>query len=148
MKYPTRVSDALHCLAFIYLNPKDDLSSNAIAYSVKTHPSYTRQIMAALKKAGLLETTRGQANPRLTRDTKKITMLDVYRAIEGNKPLLHLDTHTNPDCGVGVNVQLVIRDYYDQVQKAAEAEMQKITLADILDACQKRIKQNPVSGNE
>ena len=31
MKYPTRVSDAVHIMVFIYLNPTQDLSSVAIA---------------------------------------------------------------------------------------------------------------------
>ena len=30
----------------------------------------------------------------------EITMLDIYRAVEGEKPLLHLDIDTNPECGV------------------------------------------------
>lgn len=34
---------------------------------------------------------------------ESLTLLDVYRDIEGDKPILHQDTHTNPDCGVGVN---------------------------------------------
>lgn len=139
MKYPTKVSDALHCLAFIYLNPRDDLSSSAIAYSIKTHPSYTRQLMAALKKAGLLLSQRGQAKPRIARSIEKITLLDVYRAVEGNKPLLHLDTHTNPDCGVGINIQLVIQEYYQKVQQAAEKAMQEITLADIIQRYYQKI---------
>ena len=86
MKYPTRVSDAVHIMVFIYLNPTQDLSSVAIAYSIKTNPSYVRQLMAALKKARLLNGTRGQAAPSLTREPSTITLLDIYRAVEGNKP--------------------------------------------------------------
>ena len=36
-------------------------------------------------------------------------------AIEGNKPLLHLDTHTNPECGIGINIQYSLQEYYDAV---------------------------------
>ena len=63
MKYPTRVSDAVHIMVFIHLDPTQDLSSTAIAYSIKTNPSYVRQLMAALKKAAghLPGGGRGQA---------------------------------------------------------------------------------------
>ena len=40
--------------------------------------------------------------------------------------------HTNPACGVGVNIQLVLRDFYLDIQKTAEQRMQEITLKDVL----------------
>ncbi len=133
MKYPTRVSDAVHIMVFIHLDPTQDLSSTAIAHSIKTNPSYVRQLMAALKKAGLLNGTRGQAAPSLARGPSVITLLDIYRAVEGGKPLLHLDTHTNPECGVGVNIQLALSDYYAEIQKSAEKRMAEITLENIIE---------------
>ena len=139
MKYSTRLSDAAHLLLFIYLNPKDDLSSAAIAESIQTNPAYIRQLMSALKKAGLLNGTRGMATPTLNHSPAEISLLDIYRAVEGDKALLHQDTHTNPDCGVGVNIQLVLRDCFDQVQRAAEAEMHSITLQNILDHYHERL---------
>lgn len=132
MKYSTRVSDAAHILVFIHLNPKQDLSSGTIAYSIKTNPSYVRQLMSAMKKAGLLNGTRGQAAPSLAKEPAAITLLDIYQAVEGDKPLLHLDTHTNPECGVGVNIQLALSDYYAEVQKSAENRMAEITLENII----------------
>ena len=133
MKYPTRLSDAVHILAFIALNPDCDLTSNKLAESVQTNPAYVRQLMSALRKGGLLVSVKGHPRPALAREPEKITLLDAYRAVEGNKPLLHQDIHTNPACGVGVNIQLVIRDCYDLVQQQAEKAMEAITLQEILD---------------
>ena len=67
-----------------------------------------------------------------------ITLLDIYRAVEGEKPLLHLDTHTNPECGVGIYIQLSLQDFFDQIQGKAEEEMKSITLQDILDRYQEK----------
>ena len=133
MKYPTRLSDAVHILAFIALYPNCDLTSNKLAESVQTNPAYVRQLMSALRKGGLLVSVKGHPRPALAREPEKITLLDAYRAVEGNKPLLHQDIHTNPACGVGVNIQLVIRDCYDLVQQQAEKAMEAITLQEILD---------------
>lgn len=66
--------------------------------------------------------------------------------MEGGKPLLHLDTHTNPECGVGVNIQLALQDYFDRVQDRAEDEMSRITLQDVLDRYEEKIRLLP-SGN-
>ena len=133
MKYPTRLSDAVHILTVIALNPDCDLTSNKLAESVQTNPAYVRQLMSALRKGGLLVSVKGHPRPALAREPEKITLLDAYRAVEGNKPLLHQDIHTNPACGVGVNIQLVIRDCYDLVQQQAEKAMEAITLQEILD---------------
>ena len=133
MKYPTRLSDAVHILAFIALYPDCDLTSNKLAESVQTNPAYVRQLMSALRKGGLLVSVKGHPRPALAREPEKITLLDAYRAVEGNKPLLHQDIHTNPACGVGVNIQLVIRDCYNLVQQQAEKAMEAITLQEILD---------------
>ena len=113
MKFSTRLSDAVHILLFIYLNQETRLSSDQIAKSICTNPSYVRRLMAEMKEAGLIRSMRGQANPMLQRSPDSITLLDVYRAVEDQKPLLHLDTHTNPECGVGVNIQLALQEHLD-----------------------------------
>ena len=133
MKYPTKLSDAVHILAFIALHPNCDLTSEKIAESIQTNPGYVRQLMSALRRGGLLHSVKGHPRPRLAKTPCQITLLDVYHAVEGDKPLLHQDTHTNPQCGVGVNIQLVLRDCYDLVQQQAEEAMRSITLQEILD---------------
>ena len=141
MKYSTKVSDAVHILCFIYLNPDMILTSDRIAQSVKTNSSYVRQLMSTLRQAGLLRSVTGHPRPELAKAPEEITLLHVYRAVEGHKPLLHLDTHTNPDCGVGVHVQNALQDYFDRVQEKAEGEMAAITLQDILNRYQEKLEQ-------
>ena len=141
MKYSTKVSDAVHIMAYIALSGGCPLPSGKIAESIRTNPGYVRQMMSALRKSGLLSSVKGHPRPALTREPSAITLLDVYKAVEGGKPLLHLDTHTNPECGVGVNIQLALQDYFDQIQQKAEKEMESITLQDILDNYQERIRQ-------
>ena len=132
MKYSTKLSDAVHIMAFIVINTDSDLSSTAIATSVQTNPAFVRQIMMKLRKAGLITSVIGHAKPSLAKSTEQITLLDIYKAVEGDKPLLHLDTHTNPECGVGMNIQLALQDYYRKVQTTAENCMNEITLHDII----------------
>ena len=138
MKYSTRLSDAVHILAFIALNPNGSLSSSSIAESIHTNPGCVRQLMSALRRSGLISSVKGHPRPALTRIPALITLLDVYRAVEGEKPLLHLDTHTNPECGVGIYIQLSLQDCFDQIQESAEKEMKSVTLQDILERYQEK----------
>ena len=139
MKYSTKLSDAVHIMAFVAINQDFDLSSTAIAASIQTNPGFVRQIMMKLRKAGLMSSVTGHAKPALARPAERITLLDIYKAVEGDKPLLHLDTHTNPDWGVGVNIQLALQDCYAMIQEKAEGAMRGITLREVLDRYQDKI---------
>ena len=114
MKYPTRLSDAVHVLVFLALHPGAALTSERIAESVQTNPAYIRQLMSALRKAGLLASVKGHPRPTLA----------------------------NPECGVGVNIQLTLRDYYDEIQKVAEDRMRTITLQNMIDTYRKKVGVN------
>lgn len=59
MKFSTKLSDALHVLAYLCLAEGQRLTSARVAESVKTNPSYIRQLPAALKRAGLVDSAQG-----------------------------------------------------------------------------------------
>ena len=133
MKYSTRLSDAVHILAFIYLNEEPGLTSSRIAQSIHTNPAVVRKFMSEMKRHGLIVNTQGHPEPQMARDPSEISLLDVYRAVEGSKPLLHLDTHINPECGVGVLIQESLGHFYVEIQSEAERKMSEISLGDIID---------------
>ena len=148
MKYSTKLSDTVHVMVLIAINQEKSLSSASIAESVHTNPGFVRQLMLKLKKAELMTSVAGHARPSLSKPADQITLLDIYKAVEGEKPLLHLDTHTNPDCGVGINIQLSLQGFYNEIQKAAEEKMNTITLQDIIDTYYQRtsiLNISPVS---
>ena len=140
MKYSVKVSHAVHILVFIYTAEGIPLSSNKIAESIHTNPGCVRQMMSLLRNAGLLKSVTGHPKPELAKAPEEISLLDIYKAVEGNKPLLHLDTHTNPECGIGVNIQFALQDFYDKVQREAEESMAAIKLSDIIDRFYERIE--------
>lgn len=139
MKYSTRLSDAVHILIFIHQSNSSTVSSADIATSIQTNPSYVRQIMAQLKASGLISSSRGQATPELGKPPEETTLLEIYKSVEKDKTLLHLDTHTNPECGVAVNIQLALADFYQKIQNDAENSMRKITLQNIIESYLQRI---------
>lgn len=129
----TRFSDAIHIMAYIDIYQKTKLSSENIAKSVMTSPVVVRRIMSALQKADLIQTTHGSPNPTLGRAASDISLLDIYLAVEKDKPLFTVDPKTNPQCIVGSQIQEVLTQNYHEVQAAALGRLARITLQDIID---------------
>lgn len=129
MKYSLQFSDAIHILAYIEIcKGTDALSSEMIARSVETNPANVRKIMSQLKKAGLILTQIGKPNPTLAKSPDEITLLEIYKSIEGNTNLIQIDPKTNPKCIVGANIQEVLSEKYTELQKKVEEEMNEVTL--------------------
>mgnify|MGYP004700335329 FL=1 len=139
MKYSHKLSDAIHILAFVEIFQGGDVSSTMIANSIESNPSLVRRLMAQLAKADLLATRPGISAASLARPAATISLLDVYRAIDDSQQLLHVDSKTNLACPVGRNIQATLDQVYDRVQHAAEAEMAKVSLAEIIETLQAKI---------
>lgn len=139
MKYSTRTADAVYILVLIALN-QGNTSSQKLAESTAASPAHVRKLMSLLKKGGLIHTQQGKACPSLAKDPSAVTLLDIYRIMEGDIPLLHLDTHTNPDCHEGVHIQYALQEKYNALQAAFEADMAAVTLQEIISQYQHRLK--------
>ena len=105
MKFSHKLSDAVHLLAYIEIFPDDDLSSRAIARSIVTNPSMVRSLMMDLRKAGLLKTKQGSAEPELAKKPEEISLYDIFAAVDMDHHLLHVDEDTEQKCPVGGNIQ-------------------------------------------
>lgn len=147
MKYSYKLSDAIHILVYIDIIPDENISSTDIAESIEANASVVRKLMANLKKAGLLDSQVGAAHPKLAKPADTITLLDVFKAVETNHELLHVDPRTNMDCPVGANIQQTLNSAYERVQKAAENEMSNLTIQDMIDSIQD-LRQNKKNGTE
>jgi DNA-binding IscR family transcriptional regulator len=148
MRVSTRFSDSIHILAFIETyKGKIPLTSDNIAGSIETSPVVVRRLMGQLRKAGLLDTVHGAADPKLAKAPQDISLYDVLLAVEGDKHLFTIDQKTNPDCIVGGNIQPTLAAYYHQAEVAACAKLNSISLQDVLDTilvkqAEKEAKQN------
>lgn len=133
MRVSTRFSDSVHILAFIKIYQDQLLSSESIANSIETSPVVVRRLMSVLRENGLIATKKGTAEPKLAKDPREITLLDVYLAAEGERQLFTLDTNTNPDCIVGGNIQKVLGTYYEDAKMAALRKFNNVSLQDIIE---------------
>lgn len=110
------------------------VTSDFLAGSINVNPVVIRRLLSQLKAAGIVKVARGTGGAEIARPLNEITVLDLFTAVdcvEGGD-LFHFHEHPNPDCPVGRNIHAVLDGKLLRVQQAMEAEMQRITMADII----------------
>ncbi|MBX8465682.1 Rrf2 family transcriptional regulator [Deinococcus sp. RIT780] len=121
---------AVHILSLIDRFPEHSSSAD-MALSVGTNPVVIRTVAGQLRRAGLISTRQGVAGAVLTRPARQITLLDVYRAVNGEDSVFRLHERPHPSCPVGANIQATLEDRFGRAQAALEAELTRSTLADV-----------------
>lgn len=96
---------ALHALA-VLAEAEDGHPSAFIASSVNTHAVFLRRILRDLVAAGLVEAREGRTGGyRLARPAARITLAQVYRAVEPAGPLAPSPAEPNLRCPVGAGMR-------------------------------------------
>lgn len=142
MQISSRFTIAIHIFSCIKTFEKDNkITSDFLAGSVNVNPVIIRKLLSQLKAAGLVKVQRGSGGASVARPLDQITFLDIYNAVEciDNGELFHFHENSNPECPVGRNIHRILDGRLQQVQKAMEREMEKITLADVIRDTQKCI---------
>jgi len=135
MQISSRFTIAIHIFACIDTFQNEyKLTSDFLAGSVNVNPVIIRRILQQLKAAGLITVTRGSGGTSIAKPLEEITFLDVYHAVDcvEDGKLFHFHENPNPNCPVGRNIHQVLDDKLQQIQYAMESEMQKITIADVI----------------
>ena len=127
----SRFAVAVHILTLIARGGGEPVTSEYIAGSVNTNPSLVRRLLAQLTRAGLATSRMGiGGGALLARPAERITLRDVYRAVdEGELFGLHREA-PNPACPVGRNIQPMLEARFDAATRALERELERTTIAD------------------
>lgn len=142
MQITSKFTIAIHIITAIdYFGNTMKVTSSFLAGSVGANPVIVRNVMGNLKAAGLIETSQGKSGIRLARKLDEITFYDVYRAVEcvDDRGLFHF--HENPSirCPVGRNIHRALDGKLRKVQDAMEAELRRITVADVESDIRKEV---------
>lgn len=85
MQISTKCSIAVHCLIFIHeAKGIAKVTSSLLSESTGSNPVVIRNILSALKKAGLITIPRGTGGAELCKDPSQITLYQIYAALEPN----------------------------------------------------------------
>ena len=129
----SRFAVAVHILTLLEQQQGEPVTSEYIAGSVNTNPSLVRRLVGMLSKAGLATAQLGTGGGALlARPATRITLLDVYRAVdEGELFAMHRE-RPNPACPIGRNIQAALESHFETASKALEDELRQVTIADVL----------------
>ena len=129
----TQFSIAIHLMAGLAYRCEKDTTSTNLAMSVNTSPSFVRRIVAKLSRAGLVETATGKAGACwLTKDTKKISLLDIYQAVDAPKAFAIHNYSQQKACPVSCRIKTALDKALTKTQKAMESSLKDISLAEIV----------------
>lgn len=142
MQITSKFTIAIHIITVIdYFGDTMKVTSSFLAGSVGANPVIVRNVMGNLKAAGIIETSQGKSGIRLARKLDEITFYDIYRAVEcvDDRGLFHF--HENPSirCPVGRNIHRALDGKLRKVQDAMEAELRRITVADVESDIRKEV---------
>lgn len=145
MQISSRFTIAVHVMTCMdYFKGKHQLSSEFLAASVGTNPVVVRRILGQLKKAGLVEVTRGgQGEASIARPLDQITLYDIYKAVGSvdDEELFHFHENPNPACPVGRNIHDSLDGRLHKVQKAMENSLRSMKLSDVVEDTEDRIRE-------
>jgi Rrf2 family protein len=128
----TRFAVAVHVLTFLQTQGGEPATSELIASSVNTNPSLVRRMLSRLAQAGLTVSQMGAGGgARLARPADRITLLDVYRAVDEDQDVIPLHPAPNPRCPVGRQIHRVLETRIDAAERALHDELARTTIAQL-----------------
>lgn len=132
----SRFSVAVHSLMMMARSQgKRKITSNIIAESTGMNAVTIRHVFKSLKTAGLIEVKPGPGGAKLACDPARITLYDIYAAVEADpfSDLFHLNQNSAEWCPVGKNINTILTNRLDHVTKAAIRALRSVKLSDLLD---------------
>ncbi len=143
MQITSRFTIAVHVIAAIdYFMDRETVTSSFLAGSTGANPVIVRNVMGALKAAGIIRVSRGKSGIALARPLDQITFYDIYRAVDcvDDEGLFRFHESPNIQCPVGRNIHRALDGKLQQVQRAMEEEMRSIPLSAVADTVKKEIR--------
>ena len=128
----SRFAVSVHILAYLTYRRGAAVPSAEIASSVDTNPVVIRRLLAALIKAKLVTAQKGATGGfSLAIAPEKISMRDVYDAVEPEADRGMRSFAPNHKCPVGAKIEAILTATFAKARAAMEVELARTSLADI-----------------
>ncbi len=136
----SKFSVATQILALLAIESEDcPMTSEYLAESANTNPVVIRRILGTLRHAGLVTAQMGpRGGVSLKRNPSEVSLLEIYLATGGADILPFGNRVPSQDCICGRNIQPVLSEVNQKVERALEQTLQSITLAQIVNSIQLR----------
>jgi Rrf2 family protein len=125
---------AVHALTVLAYKEGDRVTSASLAGSINTNPVIIRRLLLALQRARLVDTCKGAgAGSRLSRSPGRISLAEVYKAVEEGEPFATPARKPNAACPVGKGIREALNPVFAAARGALERELGKTTLAEVME---------------
>ena len=131
MKMSTKGRYGLRAMVDIAVNcgtGDNCVSLKSVANRQNLSESYLEQLIAPLKKAGIVKSTRGaQGGYVLAKRAEDITVGEILRALEGQLELVEC-ANSKSSCGTGSCKNCVTKDVWEKLSESVNEAADSITL--------------------
>jgi Rrf2 family protein len=128
----SRFAVSVHILAYLVYRRGAAVPSAAIASSVDTNPVVIRRLLSALVKARLVAAQKGATGGfSIARDPEKISLRDIYHAVEPKPDCGLRHFAPNQRCPVGAKIEAILQSVLLKAQAGMEAELERVSLAEV-----------------
>jgi Rrf2 family protein len=150
MKLGSGIEWAIHCCALLGALPPDrSMKVEKLAEFHNLKLAYLRKHFQALSKAGIVTTVTGpQGGYRLSRESDKISLLDIYFALEGNEPAFRCsEIRQDGPCAMpnaDYSIPCNIASSMWRAEAAWRKELAQVSIADVLAATAKQLTSEKI----
>ncbi|HVO33838.1 MAG TPA: Rrf2 family transcriptional regulator [Elusimicrobiota bacterium] len=129
----SRFSVAVHIMTALAYLGDEKATSVTLAASANTNPVVVRRLLSHLHQAGLVDCHQGKSGGcQLARSPGRITLHDIYMAIEAGGPFVIPHKPENKACAVSCHMKQILEEIFQQTQQAIARSLERTTLADLL----------------
>jgi len=129
----SRFPVAVHVMTALAYHDGEWMSSPMLAESVRTNPVVIRRLLGRLQKAGLVHAQLGKSGGvQLARRPHSITLLDIFRALEGGSPFVLPDKPENKTCAVSCAMKKLLSSVLAETDRAISGSLEKVRLSDLV----------------
>lgn len=126
-------SSALYVLMTLAYNSDRKLSSREMALGLKTNPVVVRRLMSQLAEAGLIESRKGRdGGVWLAVEPNKVTLADIYRAVEIPEMIADFDRPKLKACPVSCSMKKIVGQVSIRLEKDIQKSLAQTKLSDLL----------------
>ena len=144
MQITSKFTVAVHILTCIDIfGGQMRVTSDFLSGSTGVNAVIVRNVLGQLRNAGIVETRQGSGGAHLAKALDKITLYDIYKAVDcvDDEGLFHFHENPNADCPVGRNIHKAMDGRLEAAQAALENELKSTTLAEVVADTRKIIEQ-------
>jgi Rrf2 family protein len=124
---------AVHIMTALAFSPGKVIGSRTLAASINTNPVVVRRLLLALRRSRLIETFTGKhGGARLRKKPDRISLMDIYDAVESRPVILINERKALKQCKVSCNIKSIMSCVAESTEQAVRKHLRGIALAQLV----------------